>query len=103
MPWDGPRDLNIHGEHGKFCFLCGRALIWGGELCLVPVRPKRDLDLGGIYWMSVPFVGTGDHFWRMTLAVWLRGSLVLLDGVCALLCLQDPWNILISVPLFFEL
>ena len=69
VPWDEPRDLDVRGERGTFCFLCWRALIWGGELCLVPVGRVGDLDLGGIYWISVPFVGTGDCPWRMTLAV----------------------------------
>ena len=63
-----------------------RALIWGGELCVVPVGPVGDLDLGVVYWKSVPFMGTGDRFRRMTFAVWLRGSLVVLESVRCYVC-----------------
>ena len=81
MPGDNPRDLDVDRKHGTFCFLCGRALFWGGELCLVPVGPVGDLDLWGIYWMYVPFEGTSDCFRRMTPSVWLRGLLVVLESV----------------------
>ena len=46
---------------------------------LFRVGPMGDLHLGGIYWMSVPFVGTGNDVRRITLAVWLRGSLMVLE------------------------
>ena len=86
VPWNDPMDLDIHGERGTLCFLCWRALFWGGELCLVPVGPVGDLDLLGLYWVSVPFVGTGDRFWRMTLSVWLRGSFMVLESVHCYVC-----------------
>ena len=52
----------------------------------MPVGPVGDLDLGVVYWKSVPFIGTGDWFRRMTLAVWLRGSLVVLESVRCYVC-----------------
>ena len=73
MPWDV-----------LFPVLEGLDLGWG--LCLVTVGPVGALDLGGIYWVSVPFMGTGDQIWRMTLAVWMRGSLVVLESVRCYIC-----------------
>ena len=79
VPWEDPRDLDVRGDRGMFCFLGWRALILGlgncagchgrprrlywtcRELdtgsCLVPAGRVGDLDLGGIYWISVHFRG----------------------------------------------
>ena len=74
------------GERGTFCLLCWRALIFGGELCLVPVGPVGDLDLG-VYNVCLSFLlGLVIVFGGCPSLFWVRGTLMVLDAVCCYVC-----------------
>ena len=87
VSWDNPWDLDVHGGAWDVLSLVLEGLdFFGGELCLVPVGPVGDLDLG-VYNVCLSFLlGLVIVFGGCPSLFWVRGTLMVLDAVCCYVC-----------------